>query len=39
MVNEVKAYFCWWVDEGVESVQSRLGKANDELCKMMEEQV
>jgi hypothetical protein len=32
MVDEGKAYFCWRADEGVEWVQSRLGKVNDELC-------
>lgn len=32
MVDEGKAYFCWRADGGVEAVQSRLGKVNDELC-------
>ena len=31
MIDEEKAYFCGWADEGVEPVQSRLGKVNDEL--------
>jgi hypothetical protein len=32
VIDEEKAYFCRWADEGVEHVQSRLGKINDELC-------